>query len=101
MRWNILLVTASIVMLLLFIGSESVQGWMQAEAIAEELAPQIGIDEDIIRSHLERILASGSTCRTLVSCSPLALLALLLTARLVADVASERGEVAPKNRTAS
>ncbi len=90
MKWDLLLLSVSILMLLLFAGAGLVEHMMQAEAIAEELAPQIGVDEDPLRTHLEDILRGGSIRRTVVHCTPLALLSLLLTIRLIADVAGER-----------
>ncbi len=90
MRWNLFLVTASIVMLLFFIGVGLVEHMAQADAITEELAPQIGIDEDIIRRELVGILRSQSVPHTVVYCSPLALLSILLVVRLIADIVKDR-----------
>ena len=85
MKWNLFLVIVSTTLLLLFVGAGLVQHMMAAEAIAEDLSAEIGVDEDTIRSHLQRILESGRIRRTVVNVSPIALLAILLTVRLVVD----------------
>ena len=89
MKWNIFLVIASAVMLLVFVMVGLTSHMMQAEAIAETLAPRIGVDEDAVRGHLELILRNGRVRRTAVYCSPLALLTILLTVRLIADTVQE------------
>lgn len=89
MKWNAFLLISSIVMLLFFVGAGLAEHMMQAEAIAEQLAPQIRIEEDILRIHLEKILRSGTIRRTIVYCSPLALITVLLTVRLIVDVVRE------------
>lgn len=86
MKWDLFLVIVSLAMLVVFVGVVLTEHMMQAEAIAEDLSPQIDVDEDIIRSHLESILRSGSVRRTVIYCSPLGLLSILLMARLIADV---------------
>ncbi len=63
MKSDILLAIVAIAMLVVFVDTGIVEHMMQAEAIAEDLAPQIGVDEDIVRSHLESILRSGSARR--------------------------------------
>jgi hypothetical protein len=85
MNWNLFLLIVSVLMLLVFAGTGLVEHMMQAEAIAEDLAPRINVDKDVIRHHLEVILGSGSMRRTILYCSPLAFLSLLLTIRLIAD----------------
>ncbi len=90
MNWNVSLLIASIVMMLLMIGVGLIQHVMMAETIAESLAPQIGVDEDIIRSHVRSILQRHNIWRTVVYCSPLAFLSLLLMGRLIADVVGKR-----------
>ena len=86
MSGNLPLAIVSIVLLFVFAGAGLIEHLTQAEAIAEDLAPQIGVDKDVIRAHLERILQKGSIRRTVVYCSPLAILSFLLTARLLVDI---------------
>ncbi len=64
MNWNLFLVIVSVVLLLFFAATGPVLHLMQAEAIADDLAPRIGVDRDTIRTHLERILARGNIRRT-------------------------------------
>lgn len=91
MKWDLFLVIVSLAMLVVFVGVVLTEHMMQAEAIAEDLSPQIDVDEDIIRSHLESILRSGSVRRTVIYCSPLALWSILLIVRLIADVGKKKG----------
>jgi len=62
----------------------------RASAIAEQLAPRIGTDEDILRSNLQDILNSGRLRQSVVYCTPWAIFSLLLTARLLADVVKKQ-----------
>jgi hypothetical protein len=86
MKWNIFLGMVSIAMLVAFVGGGLGEHWIQAESVAEDLSPLIGVDKNIIRSHLESILQKGSVRRTVVLCSPLALLSILLMGRLIVDL---------------
>lgn len=90
MKWNVALLIVSLALLALFFGSGLTQYPMAAEAIAEDLAPEIGVSEDVIRTHLRPILASGSLRRTVVNCSPLAVLSTLNAVRLVADAVQRK-----------
>jgi predicted regulator of amino acid metabolism with ACT domain len=86
MQWNITMAVVSIALLLLFVGAGLTAIPMtQAEAIADQLAPEIGADRNVVRVNLERILADSQIRRVAVACSPLALLSVLLTARVIAD----------------
>ena len=92
MKWNVFLMIVSMAMLLLFVGTGLVQHLVQAEAIAESLSAEIGVDKDILWDHLESILQRGSIRRTVIYCSPLAILTVLLTVRLIVDVAGKKKE---------
>lgn len=85
MRWNIILVVVSISLLLLFVGVGLTKHLMQAESVAEDLAPLIGVDKYILWDSLENILQRGSVRRTVVNNSPLAILSVLLIIRLISD----------------
>ena len=89
MRWNIFLIVVSVLCILLVIGVSHIQYLAQAEAVAEELAPQISVDEDTIRTKLKPILRRGQTRRAVVYSSPFALLSLLLTAKIIVDLVGQ------------
>ena len=91
MKLNVFLVIVSIAVLAVFVGVGLIEHMMEAEAIAEHLSAQIGVDEDILRSHLVSILRSGRVRRTVIYCSPLALWSILLIVRLIADVGKKKG----------
>ncbi len=82
MQWNRLPAIASILMLFLFTGAGYVEYMPRADAIAVDLAPQIGVDEDILIGHLQRILRRGSVYRAVSYGIPWALLSFVLTKRL-------------------
>lgn len=86
MKWNIFLVAVS-VSLLFLVWMDAEAGWVVAGSNgAQILAPQIGVDEDTIRPALTEFLRESSERRALMNTVALAILSLLLTVRLVADV---------------
>jgi hypothetical protein len=87
MKWNIFLVIVSITILWLLAGSGLIMHLAAAESIADDLAPQIGVDRDVVRRELETILERGNMRRTIAYCTPWAFMSLLLTTRLVVDFA--------------
>jgi hypothetical protein len=89
MKWNIFLLAFALAMVLLFAGTGLIQHLAQAESIADDLAPQIDLDRDTLRRHLEKILEGGNMWRVIVYCTPWAFMSLLLTVRLIADVRNE------------
>ena len=90
MIWNFTLAIVSIVMSLLFGAAGFIQHWMEASAIAPALAPQIGIDEDILRSHLVSILETTRIRRAIFYARPWAVFALLFSGRVIADILAAR-----------
>jgi len=88
--WDIFLLIFSLSMLLLWFGAGYAEPLAQAEAIAEQLAPRISADEDILRSNLQDILNSGRLRQSVVYFTPWAIFSLLLTARLLADVVKKQ-----------
>ena len=83
MNWNLALLIASILMVLLLIGVSFVEPWTAAETIAEDLAPRIGVDEDIVRSNLQDILEASTSRRIIIYCTPWAIMSLFFAVRLV------------------
>lgn len=90
MSWNTFLLATALTMLVVFFSAEVMEYSSLAARIAEDLAPQIGVDEDMLRSRLRAILLSGTAARAVADCFPLALLCFLLTVRLVADLVRRR-----------
>ncbi len=90
MKWDIFLLIFSLSLLFLWFGAGYVLPLAQAEAIAEQLAPRISTDEDILRSNLQDILNSGRLRQSVVYCTPWAILSLLLMARLLCDVVKKQ-----------
>ena len=90
MKWDIFLLIVVVSMLLLWAGSGYIEYLMAAEAIAEQLAPKIGVKEDLLRSNLQDILESGRLRRAVVYGTPWAIVSLLLTARILVDVVKKR-----------
>lgn len=90
MKWNVFLVAVS-VGLLSFFWSADEFGWVAAGSNgADSMASQIGVEADIIRPILTEWLRKDSELRTRGNNFALAILSLLLTVRLVADVVRER-----------
>jgi len=85
MKWNLLLVLVSTGSLIMFFGAELGGYMMQADYISEQLAPQIGVEVNVIRGPLQKILRDGSLLRAFGSSVPLALLSLLLMIRLARE----------------
>lgn len=92
MRYTVIVTLVSFTMLLIIVAVVSVEHVMQAETIAEKLAPQIGVDEDDLRTALETLLCDGRLRRIVVYCGPLGLLSCLHAARLIAEIATVRRE---------
>lgn len=92
MSYNVTVTLVSLTMLLSLAAIASVEHLMQAEAIAEALAPEIGVDEDGLRTALEKVLRDGRMRRIVVYCGPLALLSVLHAARLTAEIVTIRRE---------
>lgn len=92
MRYNVIVTLVSFTMLLIVVAVVSVEHVMQAETIAEKLAPQIDVDEDDLRTALETLLCDGRLRRIVVYCGPLGLLNCLHAARLIAEIATVRRE---------
>jgi hypothetical protein len=90
MKWNTLLLIISFSMLLFYAGGYYMGPFMAAEAIAEQLAPRIGVQEDILRGNLRDILEGNRLPRTIVDCTPWAILSLLLTVRILIDVVKKQ-----------
>ena len=89
MKWDIFLLIVSVSILLFWAPSGYVVNFA-AESIAAKLAPRIGVKEDILRSNLADILESGRLRRAVVYGTPWAIMSLLLTVRILADVVKKR-----------
>jgi hypothetical protein len=92
MKWNTFLLIVSVSMLLLWAGSGYIEHLMSADAIAAQLAPRIGVKEDLLRSNLHDILESGKMRRAVVYSTPWAIMSLLLMGRILADVVKKQRE---------
>ena len=88
--WDIFLLIFSVSFLFLWFGARYALPLAQAEAVAEQLAPRISTDEDILRSNLQDILKSHRWRISVFYCTPWAILSLLLMARLLADVVKKQ-----------
>jgi hypothetical protein len=97
MKWDILLLIVSVSMLLFWAGSGYIEHWMAAEYIAEELAPRIGANEDLLRSNLRDILECYRLGRVVVYCSPWAILSLILTVKILTDVVKKQRDISKHN----
>jgi hypothetical protein len=84
MKWNLFFLVTASVLLLLLVALEHAEQTTLAEAIAEKLAPQVDVGEDVLRQRLEDILRHGTWRRILINCGPMAVLTVLLAVRLVA-----------------
>jgi len=87
----VFLLVVSLSVLLLFAGTAVVEHLMQAEMIAEALAPKMGADEDVVRTHLQEILGRGAIRRIIFYCAPCAILSLLVTTKLIVENRTQRG----------
>jgi hypothetical protein len=83
MNRDVLVVTIFLVLVSLSISGLLVEHWMQAEAIAVKLAPLIRVDEDVLRTHLETMLAAGAVRRAVVYAIPWVVIAILLAVRRI------------------
>lgn len=83
MTWDIFLMTASILMLFLMFGLGIAEHVALAETIAPHLAAEFGSEEVAMRAALRDVLWDLAVWRTAVNCIPLALLTLLLVARVI------------------
>ena len=90
MKWNTILLIISISMLLFLAGANYINYLGEADAIAAQLAPKIGVQEDILRSNLWDILKSFRLAQIIVHCTPWAILSLLLTGKILVDVVKKR-----------
>lgn len=96
MKWDIFLLFFSLSMVFIWAGVGIIVPLTQAEAIADQLAPRIGVDRELLRMNLQDILRSGELRQTVVLSTPWIILSLLLLARLLADVVKKQ-----RNQTCS
>ena len=86
MKWNATLLVVALTLLILFLGVGLTAYIAEAEVLAEELAPQLGIDEDVMREALANALLKYSGQRRIVLVSPLVIMVILLAVRMVVDM---------------
>ena len=99
--WNRFLATSSIVMWALVFGIGLAWPPTLSSNIAETLAPEINVDENVLRTHLYDILAKDRVWRAFIVSSPLAFISLLLVGTLVVGSARTRKKSEPRGRAGS
>lgn len=85
MKSDVALLCFAVVMLTLFAGVGLIEHMTQAEAVAEQLSSRLGVDEDILRFHLEEVLRRHVVRRVLIYAAPWTGLVLLLAVRVVIE----------------
>lgn len=83
--WNWLLLGLTVLILLLSVGTELAAPWAEADNLAEDLAPRLGVSQAQIRRDLQDVLLEGAGWRATIKAIPLALLAALLAVRAVRE----------------
>ncbi len=84
MAWNLTLFAITVLALFVNVGLEAALPPIQAEAFAEDIAPRLGVNEELLRTELTHALSRGEARRMVVRGLPLCLLAALLAMRLIA-----------------
>jgi hypothetical protein len=90
MKWYIFLLIFSVSMLSFWAFAGFALSSAASEAIAEKLAPRIGVNEDILRDNLFYILIRGGFRRAVDFGTPWAIMSILLTVRILADVVKKQ-----------
>lgn len=90
MAWNITLLAIVGFFLILTVGGEFASSPIEAEALAERVAPQLGVSEADLREDLREVLMDGAGNRAVVRAGPWLLLTVLLTVRLIQDQRATR-----------
>ncbi len=85
MNWNIVMLGAAILVLILNTGVELVLPLTQAESVSEEIAPRLHLDQDLLRTELERALSNGEVRRLIMRGGPLLIMVGLLAWRCLAE----------------
>ncbi len=83
--WNAFLWTVSVVMLLFQLGLGLVESVALAEALSPQLAAELEVDEALVRGQLQTLVGELAVWRTVVSCTPMAILSFLLLTRIVGE----------------
>lgn len=90
MKWNVLLLAVSVVLLLLNLVSGFTQFVNAASAIAEEIGPKLNVDVGTLAGELRPILAARNFRLTIFFCLPLFILTILNAIRLYSDYGKYR-----------
>jgi hypothetical protein len=90
MKWNIFLLLVSLFMLAQEVGYENFGYLNQAEVIAKELAPQIGVDKYILWDKIEDILEKLRSQYKVFCWVPWAIFSFIITVKLVFDVVKQK-----------
>jgi hypothetical protein len=88
--WNRFLAISSIILWTLVFGVGLAWPVTFSSNIAATLAPQINVNEDVLRAQLYDILATNTVWRAFFVSSPLAIISILLVGTLVVGVARAR-----------
>lgn len=83
-------------MLVLFAGVGLCMHSMEAEAIAEKLAPVLNVDEGLLRQGLEAQGRANQWRRGVLLGGPWAVMCLLLAGRAISDMSAQRKQVPSK-----
>ncbi len=85
MTWNFFLLIVSVMLLVFFAGVGFFEHVMQAEAVAEDVTRHIDVDQDVLRTLLQKSLQRGVAFRVTLDCAPLIILSILLAIRLITE----------------
>lgn len=102
MNWNMFLAVLSVILLFFSAVGMYVEPLTRSEALAEDLAPRIGVNQQDIQNHLLVILREYSMRDTIGRCASLIVLTPLLILRVIMDILNavkERRRSSPKYAT--
>jgi len=83
--WNLITLAVAIVLLFLTLGLELASPVVEADHLAQRIAPQFGVDEARLREELTHALFTGVEGRMVARGLPLCILATLLASRLILE----------------
>lgn len=85
MNWNLAQLIASLVLLAITAGTGFTSHHTISDIVSDSLAPQWGLDKDMVRDQVAALFRDGSGRRAVARSIPMAIMTCLVAARCVAE----------------